>query len=199
MSWLSAYRNNRQIFWVFVLMTVLTIMFIARDIPIIRSMAERRVVDVIENVSYVDASRNPDQRLDLYLPKGRKDFPVVIFVHGGFWTSGRLEPVEPFRIANQVRREAMNQRSDGHENVTQMGAGGGNGFQDIRDGCPDLKGLIAVEQPDSEIKFQVARQDSEDVPKWSERVPGASLRITLSTRHEQLGMSFVCPPCELLH
>jgi acetyl esterase/lipase len=27
-------------------------------------------------------------RLDLYLPKDRKDFPVVLFVHGGAWTIG---------------------------------------------------------------------------------------------------------------
>ncbi len=27
-------------------------------------------------------------RLDLYLPKGHKDFPVVLFVHGGAWTIG---------------------------------------------------------------------------------------------------------------
>lgn len=27
-------------------------------------------------------------KLDLYLPKGAKDFPVLIFVHGGAWSSG---------------------------------------------------------------------------------------------------------------
>jgi acetyl esterase/lipase len=27
-------------------------------------------------------------RLDLYLPEGRKDFPVIVFVHGGAWTLG---------------------------------------------------------------------------------------------------------------
>jgi acetyl esterase/lipase len=27
-------------------------------------------------------------RLDLYLPKGKKDFPVIVFVHGGVWMLG---------------------------------------------------------------------------------------------------------------
>jgi acetyl esterase/lipase len=27
-------------------------------------------------------------KLDVYVPKGRKDFPVVLFVHGGSWKSG---------------------------------------------------------------------------------------------------------------
>jgi acetyl esterase/lipase len=27
-------------------------------------------------------------KLDVYVPKGRKDFPVVLFVHGGSWASG---------------------------------------------------------------------------------------------------------------
>src|SRR5207237_10002694 len=27
-------------------------------------------------------------KLDLYLPKDHKDFPVLLFVHGGAWTSG---------------------------------------------------------------------------------------------------------------
>ena len=26
--------------------------------------------------------------LDVYVPKGKKDFPVVLFVHGGTWRSG---------------------------------------------------------------------------------------------------------------
>src|SRR5262245_41011172 len=27
-------------------------------------------------------------KLDLYLPKGKKDFPVLFFVHGGAWSIG---------------------------------------------------------------------------------------------------------------
>jgi len=32
-----------------------------------------------------DASKH---KLDLYLPKGKKDFPVLVFIHGGAWRSG---------------------------------------------------------------------------------------------------------------
>jgi acetyl esterase/lipase len=47
-------------------------------------------VEVIPDIAYysgpgADANKN---KLDLYLPKGQKDFPVVFFVHGGAWTTG---------------------------------------------------------------------------------------------------------------
>jgi acetyl esterase/lipase len=47
-------------------------------------------VEVIKDLAYNDA-RDADadkHKLDLYLPKGRKDFPVLFFVHGGTWRSG---------------------------------------------------------------------------------------------------------------
>lgn len=34
-------------------------------------------------------------KLDLYLPKGAKDFPVMMFVHGGRWKSGNKELYAP--------------------------------------------------------------------------------------------------------
>src|SRR5262245_54947552 len=34
-------------------------------------------------------------KLDLYLPKGVKDFPVLFFVHGGAWRSGTKELYGP--------------------------------------------------------------------------------------------------------
>src|SRR5262249_5248660 len=34
-----------------------------------------------------DADKNK-HKLDLYLPKGKKDFPIMFFVHGGAWVSG---------------------------------------------------------------------------------------------------------------
>jgi acetyl esterase/lipase len=46
-------------------------------------------VEVRNDISYVDdAARDGRQRLDLYLPKGKSGFPVVLFVHGGGWISG---------------------------------------------------------------------------------------------------------------
>lgn len=41
-------------------------------------------VNRIENIFYVNDS-NPKHSLDLFLPSGKKSFPLVIFIHGGFW------------------------------------------------------------------------------------------------------------------
>ncbi len=42
------------------------------------------------NVAYRDdKDADPERhKLDLYLPKGAKDFPLLVFVHGGSWSSG---------------------------------------------------------------------------------------------------------------
>lgn len=47
-------------------------------------------VELIRDVAYVDGSQADPikHKLDLYLPAGRKDYPVLIFVHGGGWTHG---------------------------------------------------------------------------------------------------------------
>jgi acetyl esterase/lipase len=47
-------------------------------------------VKVIKDVAYNDA-KDADKnkhKLDLYLPKDQKDFPVLFFVHGGAWRAG---------------------------------------------------------------------------------------------------------------
>jgi len=47
-------------------------------------------VDVIAGVSYTDgAPADADKhKLDLYLPRGKKSFPVLMFLHGGSWRAG---------------------------------------------------------------------------------------------------------------
>lgn len=45
-------------------------------------------VKIIRDIVYKENSINPKQRLDLYLPKTGKNFPMVLFIHGGYWTSG---------------------------------------------------------------------------------------------------------------
>lgn len=47
-------------------------------------------VSELLNQSYADGpDRDPRRNvLDLYLPQGQKDFPVLIFVHGGGWSMG---------------------------------------------------------------------------------------------------------------
>lgn len=42
-------------------------------------------VRILEDQVYVPGSANPKHRLDLYLPKRPGPWPVVVFVHGGFW------------------------------------------------------------------------------------------------------------------
>jgi acetyl esterase/lipase len=47
-------------------------------------------ISEVKNIAYTDAKdADPKkQLLDLYLPKGQKDFPVVMWVYGGGWSSG---------------------------------------------------------------------------------------------------------------
>ena len=47
-------------------------------------------VEVVKDLPYVEgADADPKKhKLDLYLPKGQKDFPVIFFIHGGAWRSG---------------------------------------------------------------------------------------------------------------
>ncbi len=44
-------------------------------------------VKIIRDLQYVDGSDNPRHRLDVYLPKDATDFPIVHFIHGGYWNS----------------------------------------------------------------------------------------------------------------
>src|SRR5438105_1562554 len=45
---------------------------------------------VIDNVAYYQGDKADPvrHRLDIYLPQGDKDFPVLFFVHGGGWVEG---------------------------------------------------------------------------------------------------------------
>lgn len=50
-------------------------------------------IETIRNIAYrTDKEADPvKHKLDLYLPRGERDFPVVFFVHGGGWNSGNKE------------------------------------------------------------------------------------------------------------
>jgi acetyl esterase/lipase len=53
-------------------------------------------VESVKDVAYNDAKdADEKQKLDLYLPKGQKDFPVLFFVHGGTWKSGDRKKYAP--------------------------------------------------------------------------------------------------------
>lgn len=42
----------------------------------------------MKNISYVAGSSNPQQTLDLYLPKEKKAGPLLVYAHGGAWITG---------------------------------------------------------------------------------------------------------------
>src|SRR5260221_6914105 len=43
-------------------------------------------INVRLDVPYLPNSQNPKQQLDVFLPRARtRPFPVVVFVHGGYW------------------------------------------------------------------------------------------------------------------
>lgn len=43
------------------------------------------VVDMHYDVPYVEGTDNARQYLDLFLPRDIENFPVAVFIHGGFW------------------------------------------------------------------------------------------------------------------
>lgn len=58
-----------------------------RNLTFLRLTPSPNKVMVIKNIRYIDDGLEK-HRLDLYLPKNKKDFSIVQFVHGGYWTSG---------------------------------------------------------------------------------------------------------------
>src|SRR5947208_2120592 len=50
-------------------------------------------IDAFKNIAYRD-DKDADpvkHKLDLFLPRGQRDFPILFFVHGGGWHSGNKE------------------------------------------------------------------------------------------------------------
>jgi dipeptidyl aminopeptidase/acylaminoacyl peptidase len=54
-------------------------------------------VEVQSDIAYrTDKDADPTKhKLDIYTPKGQKDFPVMMFVHGGAWRSGNKGLYQP--------------------------------------------------------------------------------------------------------
>jgi acetyl esterase/lipase len=59
--------------------------------------AAKFVVEKHKDLPYYDGKGADKVRntLDLYVPEGAKDYPVMMFVHGGKWTSGNKELYAP--------------------------------------------------------------------------------------------------------
>jgi acetyl esterase/lipase len=76
---------------------------IAALLPVLLGAAGLNAQDAkyqVERVRDIPYNSGPSadrvrHKLDLYLPKGAKDFPVMIFVHGGAWKSGNKELYVP--------------------------------------------------------------------------------------------------------
>jgi acetyl esterase/lipase len=52
-------------------------------------------LDVRLDVPYLPGGKNPKQALDLYLPRTNSPFPLVVFVHGGYWSALDRRWLEP--------------------------------------------------------------------------------------------------------
>lgn len=55
-----------------------------------QNAGEPAKTEVIKGISYYQGKDGDEEKnkLDLYLPVGKKNFPVVFFIHGGGWTKG---------------------------------------------------------------------------------------------------------------
>jgi acetyl esterase/lipase len=72
-------------------------------------------IEVRKDISY-RAAKDADavrHKLDLYLPKGAKDYPVFFFIHGGGWTGGNKNsfgPIGKTFASNGIAFVAVNYR-----------------------------------------------------------------------------------------
>lgn len=56
----------------------------------VHTLAPKAEVDVVLDITYLESTKADPvkHKLDLYLPPGRKDFPTLLFIHGGGWSHG---------------------------------------------------------------------------------------------------------------
>ncbi|HTM68609.1 MAG TPA: alpha/beta hydrolase [Candidatus Binatia bacterium] len=74
----------------------MVILVLLHDLPWLRLFRQQHDVEMFKNLSYVPGSVHPKHRLDLYRPKGKKGYPVVVFFHGGYWTTGDKDYYQAF-------------------------------------------------------------------------------------------------------
>lgn len=74
----------------------LVIFILLHDLPWLRIFRGLHDVETFRNVPYVHGSADIKHRADVFRPKGKKGYPMVLFVHGGYWTSGDKEYYLPF-------------------------------------------------------------------------------------------------------
>jgi acetyl esterase/lipase len=55
---------------------------------------KREAVAVLRGVRYANGSEDERRKLDLYLPREKREFPVLLFLHGGGFSKGGRKDVE---------------------------------------------------------------------------------------------------------
>lgn len=83
-AWLTVDGEDRP--WIFTNPIYVT-RFSSLSLP---DMTMSPTVEVQRDITYIDGdpADAAKHKLDLYLPKGKTNFPVLMFVHGGSWRSG---------------------------------------------------------------------------------------------------------------
>jgi len=83
-AWLTVEREELP--WI----TSNVIVLRKSDPPVLGGGGTPQNVEVRKNIEYIDGDPQdePKHKLDLFLPKDKKNFPVMLFIHGGNWSSG---------------------------------------------------------------------------------------------------------------
>ncbi len=60
-------------------------------------------IRILRDLPYTEASKDPEQQLDLYLPqiKYSSKLPLVVWIHGGGWKAGDKNDTPAFEMANR--------------------------------------------------------------------------------------------------
>ena len=100
------------------------------------------------DVPYVAGSSNPKQQLDLYLPlAAAAGFPVVVFVHGGYWSALDRRWLEPIlgthgNVGVALARHGIAAAVIGYRQYPNVRSGGdslddiASAIRFVRDSCP---------------------------------------------------------------
>lgn len=90
-------RRKRVLKWVGIGLLLLVVGVIAIAPSWRNYYLHRGTVRILEDQVYLQGSTNPKHQFDLYLPtKSAGPWPVVVFVHGGFWRPMDRRLFQPF-------------------------------------------------------------------------------------------------------
>src|SRR5215469_7132381 len=76
---------------------VLGFVFAGADILPAQGIEDTPAIIILKDIPYyAGKDANPERnKLDLYLPKGRNDFPVLFWIHGGALRKGDRKDTQP--------------------------------------------------------------------------------------------------------